>query len=148
MNRSDGCWTRPSEYEIELVLKKGHTVIGEAEDAHDRRRRLQTSAPQMSLADFKAALKRHGFRVVRTKIEDGTGKCPGVRPTGAMARSQSCWRWAFSLSATPSRPAIMFWQVRAPAPWRGPTTLGRNARRRAVMALTLTLSDDPQGFRF
>jgi hypothetical protein len=41
--------------------------------------RLQTPAPQMSLAEFKAALKRHGFRVVRTKIEDGTGKCPGVR---------------------------------------------------------------------
>ena len=41
--------------------------------------RLQTPAPQMSLAEFKAALKRRCFRVVRTKIEDGTGKCPGVR---------------------------------------------------------------------
>jgi hypothetical protein len=41
--------------------------------------RLQTPAPQMSLAEFKAALKRHGFRVVRAKIEDRTGKCPGVR---------------------------------------------------------------------
>jgi hypothetical protein len=25
------------------------------------------------------SLKRHGFRVVRAKIEDATGKCPGVR---------------------------------------------------------------------
>jgi hypothetical protein len=41
--------------------------------------RLQTPAPKMSLAEFKAALERHGFRVVRAKIEDGTGKCPGVR---------------------------------------------------------------------
>jgi hypothetical protein len=36
------------------------------------------SKPQMSSADFKAALKDHGFRVVRAKIEDATGKCPGV----------------------------------------------------------------------
>jgi hypothetical protein len=38
------------------------------------------SKPQMSSAEFNAALKRHGFRVVRAKIEDATGKCPGVRP--------------------------------------------------------------------
>jgi hypothetical protein len=37
------------------------------------------SKPQMSLAEFNAALKRHGFRVVRAMIEDATGKCPGVR---------------------------------------------------------------------
>src|SRR6516225_2126037 len=36
------------------------------------------SKPQMSLAEFSAALKRHGFRVVRAKIEDATGRCPGV----------------------------------------------------------------------
>jgi hypothetical protein len=36
------------------------------------------SKPQMSSAEFNAALKRHGFRVVRAKIEDATGKCPGV----------------------------------------------------------------------
>jgi hypothetical protein len=36
------------------------------------------SKPQMSSAEFKAALKDHGFRVVRAKIEDATGKCPGV----------------------------------------------------------------------
>jgi hypothetical protein len=35
------------------------------------------SKPQMSSAEFNAALKRHGFRVVRAKIEDATGKCPG-----------------------------------------------------------------------
>jgi hypothetical protein len=34
--------------------------------------------PQMSSAEFNAALKHHGFRVVRAKIEDATGKCPGV----------------------------------------------------------------------
>ena len=34
--------------------------------------------PQMSSAEFSAALKRHGFRVVRAKIEDATGRCPGV----------------------------------------------------------------------
>jgi hypothetical protein len=37
------------------------------------------SKPQMSSAEFNAALKRHGFRVVRAMIEDATGKCPGVR---------------------------------------------------------------------
>src|SRR5450432_1430512 len=37
------------------------------------------STPQMSSAEFHTALKRHGFRVVRAKIEDATGKCPGVR---------------------------------------------------------------------
>jgi hypothetical protein len=34
--------------------------------------------PQMSAAEFNEALKRHGFRDVRAKIEDATGKCPGV----------------------------------------------------------------------
>ncbi len=36
------------------------------------------SKPQMSSAEFKAALKDNGFRVVRAMIEDATGKCPGV----------------------------------------------------------------------
>jgi len=36
------------------------------------------SKPQMSSAEFTAALKRHGFHIVRAKIEDATGKCPGV----------------------------------------------------------------------
>jgi hypothetical protein len=36
------------------------------------------SKPQMSAAEFNAALKRHGFCVVRAMIEDATGKCPGV----------------------------------------------------------------------
>jgi hypothetical protein len=35
--------------------------------------------PQMTAAEFAAALKHHGFRVVRAKIEDATGRCPGVR---------------------------------------------------------------------
>ena len=35
--------------------------------------------PQMSAAEFAAALKHHSFRVVRAKIEDATGRCPGVR---------------------------------------------------------------------
>jgi hypothetical protein len=34
---------------------------------------------QMSAAEFAAAVKHHGFRVVRAKIEDATGRCPGVR---------------------------------------------------------------------
>jgi hypothetical protein len=38
-----------------------------------------TPVPQMSAAEFAAALKHHGFRVVRAKIEDATGRCPGVR---------------------------------------------------------------------
>jgi hypothetical protein len=37
------------------------------------------SKPQISAAEFNAALKRPGFRVVRAKIEDATGNCPGVR---------------------------------------------------------------------
>ena len=35
--------------------------------------------PQMTAAEFAAALKANGFRVVRAKIEDTTGQCPGVR---------------------------------------------------------------------
>src|SRR5271155_977069 len=35
--------------------------------------------PQMTAAEFAAALKTSGFRVVRAKIEDTTGQCPGVR---------------------------------------------------------------------
>jgi hypothetical protein len=41
--------------------------------------------PQMSAAEFAAALKTHGFRVVRAKIEDATGQCPGIR-WSALAR--------------------------------------------------------------
>jgi hypothetical protein len=33
----------------------------------------------MSAAEFAAALKTHGFRIVRAKIEDATGQCPGIR---------------------------------------------------------------------
>jgi len=35
--------------------------------------------PQMTAAVFATALATNGFRVVRTKIEDTTGQCPGVR---------------------------------------------------------------------
>jgi hypothetical protein len=37
------------------------------------------AVPQMTAAEFAAALKQNGFRVVRAKIEDATGRCPGVR---------------------------------------------------------------------
>jgi hypothetical protein len=43
----------------------------------------------MSPAEFSAALKRHGFRVVCAKIEDATGKCPGVRRLGAVLRKNT-----------------------------------------------------------
>jgi hypothetical protein len=33
----------------------------------------------MTAAEFAAALKHYGFRVVRAKIEDATGRCRGVR---------------------------------------------------------------------
>jgi hypothetical protein len=36
-------------------------------------------APQMTAAEFAAALKQNGFRVVKAKIEDATGRCPGIR---------------------------------------------------------------------
>src|ERR1700683_1559832 len=35
--------------------------------------------PQMTAAELAAALKQNGFRVVRAKIEDATGRCPGIR---------------------------------------------------------------------
>jgi hypothetical protein len=38
-----------------------------------------TDLPQMTAVEFAAALKQNGFRVVRAKIEDATGRCPGVR---------------------------------------------------------------------
>ena len=41
--------------------------------------RSAASAPQMTAAEFAAALKTNGSRVVRAKIEDTTGQCPGVR---------------------------------------------------------------------
>src|SRR5271155_5781906 len=41
--------------------------------------RSAASVPQMTAAEFAAALKTNGFRVVRAKIEDTTGQCPGVR---------------------------------------------------------------------
>ena len=41
--------------------------------------RSPASVPQMTAAEFAAALKTHGFRVVRAKIEDATGQCPGIR---------------------------------------------------------------------
>ena len=44
--------------------------------------------PQMTAAEFAAALKPNGFRVVRAKIEDATGRCPGVR-WPAVLRGQS-----------------------------------------------------------
>jgi hypothetical protein len=37
------------------------------------------SVPQMTAKEFAAALKANGFRIVRAKIEDATGRCPGVR---------------------------------------------------------------------
>jgi hypothetical protein len=37
------------------------------------------STPQMTAAEFAAALKANGFRIVKAKIEDATGRCPGVR---------------------------------------------------------------------
>jgi hypothetical protein len=33
----------------------------------------------MTAKEFAAALKANGFRIVRAKIEDATGRCPGVR---------------------------------------------------------------------
>jgi catechol 2,3-dioxygenase-like lactoylglutathione lyase family enzyme len=44
--------------------------------------------PQMTAAEFAAALRHHGFRVIRAKIEDATGRCPGVR-WPAVLRGQS-----------------------------------------------------------
>jgi hypothetical protein len=37
-----------------------------------------TSLSKMTDAEFAAALKANGFRVVNAKIEDATGRCPGV----------------------------------------------------------------------
>jgi hypothetical protein len=35
-------------------------------------------------AEFSAALKVHGFRVVNAKIEDATGRCPGISWTAVL----------------------------------------------------------------
>jgi hypothetical protein len=47
------------------------------------------SKPQMSSAEFNAALKRHGFRVVRAKIEDATGQMSWRQLVGRSVRSAS-----------------------------------------------------------
>ena len=44
--------------------------------------------PQMTVAEFGAALKANGFRVVRAKIEDATGQCPGVRWPAVLRRKR------------------------------------------------------------
>jgi hypothetical protein len=36
------------------------------------------SVPEMSAAEFRAALKRYGFGVAHARIVDTTGKCPGI----------------------------------------------------------------------
>jgi hypothetical protein len=63
--------------------------LGAARRVWDARRGVESGSsdmnafrlnpPQMTAAEFTAALNRHGFRVVGTKIEDATGRCPGVR---------------------------------------------------------------------
>jgi hypothetical protein len=69
--------------------------------------RLQTPPPQMALAEFKAALKRHGFRVVRAKIEDATDRALDGRPCSAVARSITANRSRRSSPfATPSLPGV------------------------------------------
>jgi hypothetical protein len=42
------------------------------------------SVPQMTAAEFAAALKSHGFRIVKAKLEDATGQCPGIRWTAVL----------------------------------------------------------------
>jgi hypothetical protein len=42
------------------------------------------SVPQMTAAEFAAALKVNGFRIVKAKIEDATGRCPGVSWTAVL----------------------------------------------------------------
>jgi hypothetical protein len=40
--------------------------------------------PEMSVAVFKAALRRHGFRVSGIRIVDMSGKCPGFSTTAVL----------------------------------------------------------------
>jgi hypothetical protein len=40
--------------------------------------RSANSLPQMTAAEFAAAMKHHGFGVCRARIVDTTGQCPGV----------------------------------------------------------------------
>jgi hypothetical protein len=40
--------------------------------------RCTNSLPQMTAAEFAAAMKHHGFGVSRARIVDTTGECPGV----------------------------------------------------------------------
>jgi hypothetical protein len=46
--------------------------------------------PEMSVAVFKAALRRHGFRVSGIRIVDMSGKCPGFSTTSS---SSAHHRW-------------------------------------------------------
>jgi hypothetical protein len=43
-----------------------------------------TSLSKLTAAEFAAALKANGFRVVKAKIEDATGRCPGVSWTAVL----------------------------------------------------------------
>ena len=42
------------------------------------------SLSTMTAAEFTAALKSNGFRVVNAKIEDATGQCPGIAWTAVL----------------------------------------------------------------
>ena len=42
------------------------------------------SLSKMTAAEFAAALKTNGFRVVNAKIEDATGRCPGISWTAVL----------------------------------------------------------------
>jgi hypothetical protein len=45
-----------------------------------------TDLPQMTAVEFAAALKQNGFRVVRAKVEDATGRCLPTAAKTAVVR--------------------------------------------------------------
>jgi hypothetical protein len=54
-----------SEYEIELVLKKGHTVIGEAEDVLEALNLMEEAIRQYPTDHIRI---RRGFMIVAERV--------------------------------------------------------------------------------
>jgi hypothetical protein len=89
--------------------------------------------PQMSAAEFAAALKTHGFRVVRAKIEDATGQCSGIR-WSAVLRGAAVDRNRTLAKILRERDAEVARRHREPS-WRGRQYRNRDRRASAPRRL-------------
>jgi hypothetical protein len=99
--------------------------------------RSTNSLPQMTAAEFAAAMKHHGFGVSRARIVDITGQCPGIswpavrRGRGSVDRNKTLAKVLRERDAEIARralPGVIDEEAtRSPA---GPSSQPQNAERR------------------